>query len=101
MGRRGPPPKPTAIRILEGNPSGRPLNENEPQYAAGAVTDDPPVDIAQDAIAAAEWRRLVPMLRQARVLTDADLAALLALCREWSRYRAASAAVTPDNLVIT
>jgi len=31
MGKRGPPPKPTALRILEGNPSRRDLPEGEPK----------------------------------------------------------------------
>lgn len=30
MGRRGPKPKPTALRLLEGNPGRLPINENEP-----------------------------------------------------------------------
>lgn len=30
MGKRGPKPKPTYLRVLEGNPSGRPIPNNEP-----------------------------------------------------------------------
>jgi P27 family predicted phage terminase small subunit len=39
-----------------------------------------------DARAIAEWRRLAPMLRRARQITEADRASLLALCIEWARY---------------
>ncbi len=35
MGQRGPAPKPTALRILEGNPGKRPLNASEPRPRAG------------------------------------------------------------------
>jgi len=31
MGKRGPSPKPTKLKVLEGNPGKRPLNENEPK----------------------------------------------------------------------
>jgi len=42
---RGPPPKPTYLRILEGNPSKRPLNRNEPQPPP-VETLDPPITSA-------------------------------------------------------
>ena len=38
---RGPPPKPTYLRILEGNPSKRPLNRNEPQPPPVETLDPP------------------------------------------------------------
>jgi hypothetical protein len=31
MGRRGPPPQPTKLRLLSGNPGKRPLPRAEPQ----------------------------------------------------------------------
>ena len=31
MAQRGRKPKPTAMKVLEGNPGGRPLNKNEPK----------------------------------------------------------------------
>ena len=31
MATRGRKPKPTALKVLEGNPGKRPLNENEPK----------------------------------------------------------------------
>ena len=33
MAQRGRKPKPTALKVLEGNPGGRPLNLNEPKSA--------------------------------------------------------------------
>jgi phage terminase small subunit len=47
MGLRGPAPKPTGIRVLEGNPSKRPLPENEPQYDCGIPA--PPKGISRAA----------------------------------------------------
>jgi phage terminase small subunit len=40
MGQRGPAPKPTALRRLEGNLARRPLPENEPKYQPG-IPDRP------------------------------------------------------------
>lgn len=36
MGKRGPKPKPSRLRILEGNPGNKPLNAREPQPLAGS-----------------------------------------------------------------
>lgn len=47
MGLRGPPPKPTALRLLEGNPARRPLNGQEPQPRKLA-TVEPPADLPDE-----------------------------------------------------
>ena len=67
---RGPPPKPTYLRILEGNPSKRPLNRNEPQPPP-VETLDPPDYLGGHA--ATEWCRIVPGLSAMRLLTIADI----------------------------
>ncbi len=36
MGKRGPRPKPTALRVLDSNPSGRPINHDEPRPTGAA-----------------------------------------------------------------
>lgn len=38
MGKRGPKAKPTRLRILEGNPGGKPINDREPQPKTGMPT---------------------------------------------------------------
>jgi P27 family predicted phage terminase small subunit len=86
--RRGPKPQPTAQRKLRGNPGRRPYNLDEPVLAVvGATFDDPPSAIAEDPVAAAEWRRLAPLLRDARMITDADRNVLIAACQQWSVYQ--------------
>jgi P27 family predicted phage terminase small subunit len=92
--------------VLEGNPGKRPLNKQAPTPPAPPATprtatfDDPPDEIAGTPAAAAEWRRLAPMLRRARAITDADRGALLALCLEWARYLDATAKVGQSGMVI-
>lgn len=78
---------PTAMRVLRGNPSKRPLPTNEPQpEPATADFDTPPAEIADNAIAVAEWSRVVPMLRVCGIVSTAERGALIAYCFEWARY---------------
>jgi P27 family predicted phage terminase small subunit len=99
---RGRKPKPTARKVLEGNPGKRPLNAAEPQHPApeAEAFDAPPDELRDHARASAEWRRLAPLLRQARAVTDADRAALLALCLEWDRYLEATQKIRVHGLVV-
>lgn len=96
---RGPKPKSTEQRRLDGNPGRRPLNEEEPQHDP-IVVDTLPEALTTDAAAAAEWHRLAPLLRAARQITEADRAALIALCLEWARYLAALREVQLKGTVI-
>lgn len=87
---RGTKPKPTAQRLLEGNPGKRALNDREPQPdPVGDDFDTPPPIVATEPEAIAEWLRLAPMLRKCRQVTEADRAALIACCIEWAHYRKA------------
>jgi len=80
MGMRGPAPKPSSIRALEGNAAKRPLPSNEPLPLAG----EPDMPAHLDREARREWRRLVPILLSMRVLTVADGVALANLCQAYS-----------------
>jgi P27 family predicted phage terminase small subunit len=95
---RGRKPKSTAVKLLTGNAGKRAMNRNEP--APPPVGDDfdlPPNELLGDELLAArvEWQRLAPMLRQARQVTAADRASLIALCIEWARYVEARAKAYP------
>ena len=91
----------TARRLLTGNAGRRPINDHEPQPPIPDDTfDHPPLDVEESAHASAEWRRLAPILRQTRQITEADRSALIAACLEWGRYRDCLAKVK-QNVVIT
>jgi P27 family predicted phage terminase small subunit len=47
------------------------------------------------------WRELVAVLDSARVLTSADITALVMLCEAWSEYRAADDVVQAEGLTYT
>jgi P27 family predicted phage terminase small subunit len=80
MGYRGPIPKPSWIERAEGNPGHRPLNPKEPQPRVTL----PRCPEHLDERAKKEWKRLVPVLRRMRVLTEADWMTLANLCQTWS-----------------
>jgi P27 family predicted phage terminase small subunit len=92
-GLRGRPRKPTAIHLVKGNPGRRPLPKGEPKPEQGDPAKPPPV--ARDAVASAEWDRLVAntTLKHARVLTKQDGQMLEATARAYSEYEAADVAL--------
>ncbi len=79
---RGRKPVPTALRILRGNPGKRPLPKAEPVVAA--AVPEAPSHLQPEA--RAEWDRVVPELRAARLLTKLDRAALAAYCVAYGRW---------------
>ncbi len=85
MGRRGPPPKPTTLKLLQGNPGKRPLNIREPKPKQGT----PRCPEWLDEEAKACWKWLVPKLTETGVLTLVDSHALTAYCDSWSRWKRA------------
>lgn len=95
---RGTKPKPTARKRLEGNPGRRRLNAREPQLAP--ADDAPPFELGSDKVALAEWRRLLPLLKAAKVITEGDRGSLLALCQQWSRYLTATERLALTGMVV-
>jgi P27 family predicted phage terminase small subunit len=82
MGRRGPRPKPTALKILRGTRRDR-VNHAEPALAADAVA--PPSWLDGDSLA--HWHRLAPQLLAAGVLRNGDCEALARLCWLHTQWR--------------
>ena len=80
LGYRGPIPKPSVIEKAEGRPGHRPVNRTEPKPGQNV----PRCPEHLDERARKEWRRLVPILRGMKVLTEADGMALANLCQTYS-----------------
>lgn len=87
MGRRGPAPKPTALRVLQGNPGKIPLNPHEPTPKKAASDLKPPSWLRDDALQA--WKRLLPQLTAVGLLTEVDVDVFAAYCATYARWRAA------------
>ena len=85
MGRRGPPPMPTKLKLLRGNPGKRPINKREPKPKR--ETPRCPVWLTPEA--KKFWKQIVPELRRLGVLTVVDGPALTNLCQTYVRWRAA------------
>lgn len=79
---RGRKPKPTALKIREGNPSRRPLNAHEPKPPKAL----PRCPAHLSPTAKAEWRRLARTLNEMGVLTLSDRAAFAAYCQAYGRW---------------
>lgn len=82
MAVRGQRPKPTALRLLNGNAGKRPVNAQEPQLPA--CTAEPPDWLSEDA--RAHWLRLAPMLAAAGVLKASDADLLATYCETYAGY---------------
>lgn len=85
MARSGRKRKPTELKIHEGNPGKRSLDEEEPDVKPCAwVAPEPPEHLDEEA--RAEWERVAPVLVGAKVLTALDRAAMAGYCTAWSAY---------------
>ncbi len=91
-----PKPKPTKLKILEGNPGKRPLNENEPK----------PIPIAPGcpewllAEAKKEWNRLAPELERLGLLTIIDMAAFAGYCQSYAKWKKAEIFLKKHGMTI-
>ncbi len=82
MGKRGPAPTPTNLRVLRGNPGQRALPQNEPKPRPVA----PARPTWLDPEAKREWKRIAPELERLGLLTALDGAALTAYCETWATF---------------
>ena len=95
MATRGRKPKPTALKVLEGNPGKRPLNGREP--VPPRATLKCPAWLLPEA--KREWKRLAPALEAMGVLTMADLTAFEGYCQAYARWKEAEAFITQHGSI--
>ena len=93
----GPPPMPTALKILRGNPGKRRLNRAEPKPLVPA-TLEPPDWLAPKA--QAQWRRLAPMLDRVGILTESDTETLAAYCEVFVTWREATDELRKTGILV-
>ncbi|WP_213950384.1 phage terminase small subunit P27 family [Tepidanaerobacter syntrophicus] len=85
MAMRGRKPKPTALKVLEGNPGKRPLNDKEPQPEKKA----PRCPSWLEPEAKKEWKRMAKTLEAMGVLTQVDRTAFEGYCQAYARWKEA------------
>lgn len=96
MGRRGPVPKPTALKILHGEnrPSHLNLNEPVPRAAPPVCPDDVTLEVR------AVWERVVSELDAMNLARAADTDALRCYCEAVVTHRRASELVGKSALLL-
>jgi len=87
---KGRKPKPTAVKVLEGNPGKRPLNDGE----ARPDNKMPSCPKFLNQAARKEWRRVAGRLHKAGLLTYVDGALLAAYCQAYGRWAEAEQEMT-------
>ena len=80
----GRPPKPSALKLIQGNPGKRATNGREPE--PGLLDDlTPPAHLPPPI--AAVWAELAPKLRRAQLLTELDTPLLELTCAAIATFR--------------
>lgn len=96
MAQRGRKPKPTALKMLEGNPGGRPLNEAEPKPQKKA----PRCPTWLEDEAKREWKRMAKVLERLGLLTEMDMAAFAGYCQAYARWKEAEEFLTQHGSMV-
>lgn len=93
---RGRKPKPSRLKLIEGNTGKRPLNAGEPYPQAGVPTCPAHLNPS----AKAEWKRLAHEMHRLGILTNLDRAALAAYCQAYGRWVEAEKKLKETPLLI-
>jgi len=96
MGRRGPAPQPTALKLLKGETRSSRLNRDAPR----PVSKLPLMPDDMDPRAKEVWRRQIESMGGTGVLTVADGDALRAYCEAVSRYEAAASLLAQSGPLV-
>ena len=82
MGKRGPRPEPTIIKMAKGNPGKRPLNKSEPKPPSDDIT--PPEYLSGKSLE--KWHEITPQLKCMGVMTKADVETIGRYCTMWEQW---------------
>jgi P27 family predicted phage terminase small subunit len=85
--KTGRPPKPTALKLLAGNPGNRHLNENEPNPV---LLQNLTAPRSLDRVGKKFWNEYALKLQRVRVLSDLDACLLEMAAERWSLYKRAT-----------
>ena len=96
MSIRGPKPKPTAIKILEGNPGKRPLNNKEPKAPQGM----PECPEWLEPEAKEVWNRLCVELARMGTLTTVDREVFASFCQSYARWKEAEEFISKHGTIM-
>ncbi len=92
----GRKPKPTALRLITGNPGHRPINRNEPKPKPVLL---PCPEFVQGEARKA-WDKVAKKLHKVGLLTEIDDMALAILCQSWAEYLDAAAQLQETGMLV-
>ena len=92
----GPRPKPTSIKIYEGNPGNRPLNKNEPK----PKSTPPKCPKHLDRRAKREWKRMASVLERLGLLTEIDGTAFAIYCQAFGTWVEAVEKIKKTGMIV-
>lgn len=93
-----PRPRPTRMKILEGNPGHRVFNKEEAQPEVSDDIPEPPAHLLQSA--KEEWKSIAAKLYRCGLLTEVDTACLALYCQAYGRWVDAESALNGQETVI-
>lgn len=85
----GPAPKPTHLKVIQGNPGKRPFNLDE--FRPDTAIPVAPRHLKGEALK--EWKRITVELAKYGMISEVDRDALAMICTLWGRH------VTAENLI--
>ena len=91
----GRKPKPTALKLITGNPGKRPLPKNEPMLETGADMPEWLSEAARE-----HWPLVSKQLTDAGIMTQIDAQALGLYCEAFARWRDANERVAKFGSVV-
>jgi len=92
------PRQSAALKVLRGNPGQRPILPDV--TPAPPLDPEPPLELGTNAVARAEWYRVVPTLIECRQVTVTDRAVVIAYCLAWAQWRALDLQAAREPFVI-
>lgn len=95
--RSGRRPKPVAQKLLAGNPGGRPLNVNQPDFALVNSVDCP---VWMGEFGRELWQTLSPQLCKEKILAATDIQNLEAYCSAYDQFRVSEAHLAIHGVVV-
>lgn len=95
MGKRGPAPRPTTLRLLEGARE-RDVNRNEPVARSGKI--EPPDELSDDVRVI--FDHVVAELEHMKIASPADRDSIVCYCEAVDKHRKASAVLAKSPVLI-
>lgn len=80
----GPPPKPSRLHLVDGNPSKLPAHKLRDGVEPDIVLPDPPACLSDEA--KAEWARLGGEMIRLGLISNIDRAAFAVCCEHWATW---------------